>query len=157
MSQQDLDLSSIDALLAASMDDLEDLPPIGAPPSGHYNLTVTFDVEKIGEEGKEVVTASYIVDAINELKDPEEASDVAVGQNFKEFFHMVKRDGTLNKYGVGTLKQRLAVFADRAGTTNIGELVHGTKQMQVATTLKRTQNRKNEDQFNLAFKDMILL
>lgn len=157
MSQADMAFANIDELLNASMDDLEDLPPIGVPPSGHYNLTVTFDIEKIGEDDKEVVTASYTVDAINEMKDPDEAGEVAVGQNFKEFFHLTKRDGTLNKYGVGTLKQRLAVFAERAGTKNIGELVNGTKQMQVAATLKRTQNRKNEDQYNVNFKDMILL
>lgn len=149
----------LDALLDASMDDLDDLPPIGVPPSGHYNLTVTFDIEEIdGEKGKKSVpTASYVVDVINELKDPEELTEVAVGQQFKEFFHTMKRDGTPNKFGMGTLKSRLQVYQERFGTSKVGELIKEVKQIQVAATVIRKVNRKNEDQFNMNLKDVVIL
>lgn len=159
MSDSNLDFADIDALLNATMDDLDDLPPTGVPPSGHYNLTVTFAVEKIGQGDKEkkVVAAEYVVDAINELKDDSEASEVAVGQKFKEFFHMVKKDGTKNAYGIGNLKDRLKPYQERFGTGNIGELVNQVKQVSITASVKRIQNKMNEDQFNVQIKDVVLL
>lgn len=151
------DLSDIDALLDASMEDLEDLPPVGAPPSGHYNLTVTMAVEEIGDEKKKVVTASFVVDAINELKDQSEATEVAPGQQFKTFYHTVKKDGTPNKFGIGSLKALCAPFADRLGVTKIGEIVNGVNQMAITATIRRRVSRKNEDQYNLEIKDIVIL
>lgn len=154
-----LNFGDIDELLNATMDDLDDLPPQGVPPSGHYNLLVTFGVEEIGQDKdkKKVVTAAYVVEAINELKNEEEKDEVAIGQNFKEFFHMTKKDGTRNVYGIGTLKQRLAPHQERFGTANIGELVNVVKQVSITASVKRTQNRMNEDQFNMQMKDIVLL
>ena len=158
-NQSGLDFGDIDELLNATMDDLDDLPPTGVPPSGHYNLTVTFGVEDIGEGDakKKVVTASYIVDSINELKDEDERSEVAVGQQFKEFFHMTKKDGNRNAFGIGTLKQRLAPHAERFGTNNIGELVQQVQQVAITASIKRTVNKKNEDMWNMQMKDIVLL
>lgn len=148
---------SIDDLFNASMDDLDDLPPIGVPPSGHYNLTVTFEVKEIGDDKKQVVAADYVVDAINELKDEDERGEVAVGQTFSEFFHLTKKDGTKNLFGIGNLKARLAPHSERFGTKNIGELIQQVKQVAITATIKRTVNRKNEDQFNMQMKDIVLL
>jgi len=148
---------NIDALLDASMDDLDDLPPMGVPPSGHYNLTVSFDIKTIGEENKEVIAAEYLVDAVNELKDPDEASEVLPKQQFTEFFHITKKDGAPNPFGIGKLKQRLAPYVDRVGTKNIRELIAGVKEFQIAATVKRSVNRKNEDQFNVDIKDVVIL
>jgi len=150
---------SVDDLLNASMDDLDDLPPVGVPPSGHYNLTVTFGVKEIGEgdKKKEVIAADYVVDAVNELKDKEEADDVKPGQAFSEFFHLTKKDGTKNTFGIGTLKERLKPFAERFNTTNIGELIKEVKQVSIAATVIRKVNKKNEDQYNMNLKDVIVL
>lgn len=158
-ANSNLDFDDIDTLLNATMDDLDDLPPQGVPPSGHYNLTVTFAVEDIGseKEKRKGVTATYIVDAVNELKDEEERGDVAVGQQFKEFFYMKKKNGERNTFGIGTLKQRLAPHAERFGTNNIGELVNAVKQVAITASLKRTQNKMNEDQYNMQMKDIVLL
>lgn len=149
----------LEALLNASMDDLDDLPPIGVPPSGHYNLTVSFEIKQVGEgsDAKELICASYVVDAINELKNDDERDEVAVGQQFSEFFHMLKRDGTPNKFGIGTLKERLKAYSDRFGTTNIGELVKEVKQVAIAAVVVRKVNKKNEDQYNMNLKDVVLL
>jgi len=148
---------NLDALLDASMDDLDDLPPMGVPPSGHYNLDTTFSIETIGDENKEVIMAKYIVEAVNELKDPEDAAEVLPKQEFAEFFHITKKDGSVNTFGIGKLKQRLAPYVDRVGTKNIRELVNGVKNFHIAATVKRTQNRKNEDQYNVDIKDVVIL
>jgi hypothetical protein len=156
-NQSDLQFENIDALLDASMDDLDDLPPVGVPPSGHYNLTATFGIKEIGEEKKQVIAVDYIVDAINELKDEDERGDVIVGQQFTEFFHLTKKDGGKNTYGIGTLKQRLAPYSERFGETKIGELVKQVKQVAITASLVRKVNKKNEDQYNMQLKDVVLL
>ena len=157
MSTADLDLTSLDALLGAMMDDLDDLPPMGVPPSGHYNLTVTFDIKKIGDDNKEVIAAEYTVDEINELKDEAERGDVAVGMKFTEFFHVKKKDGSTNTFGIGKLKQRLAPFASLTEDRSVGGVISAVKQIAVAATIKRTVNKKNEDQFNVDLKDIVVL
>lgn len=158
-ANSNLDFDDIDVLLNATMDDLDDLPPQGVPPSGHYNLSVTFSVETTGEgkDKRQLVAASYIVDAINELKDEEDAADVMVGQQFREFFFMKKNNGEKNTFGIGTLKNRLAPHAERFGTSHIGELVNQVKQVAITASIKRTQNKKNEDQYNMQMKDIVLL
>ena len=157
MSTADLDLTSLDALLGAMMDDLDDLPPMGVPPSGHYNLTMTFDIKKVGDDNKEVIAAEYTVDAINELKDEAERGDVAVGMKFTEFFHVKKKDGSTNTFGIGKLKQRLAPFASLTEDRSVGGVINAVKQIAVAATIKRTVNKKNEDQFNVDLKDIVVL
>ncbi len=157
MSTADLDLTSMDALLGAMMDDLDDLPPMGVPPSGHYNLTVTFDIKKIGDDNKEVIAAEYTVDEINELKDEAERGDVAVGMKFTEFFHVKKKDGSTNTFGIGKLKQRLAPFVSLTEDRSVGGVINAVKQIAVAATIKRTVNKKNEDQFNVDLKDIVVL
>lgn len=151
--------SNIDELLDASMDDLDDLPPVGVPPSGHYDLLITFDTKEIGtgEDAKEVICANYEVTAVNELKDPEEASEVQVGQKFTEFFHVVKRDGTKNVFGIGKLKQRLAPYTERVGTKSIRDLVAGIKDFAITAEIKRKANPKNEDQYNMDLKNVVVL
>jgi hypothetical protein len=157
MATADLDLSTMDALLGAMLEDLDDLPPMGVPPSGNYNLTVTFDIKKIGDNQKEVIAAEYTVDDINELKDEAERADVAVGMKFTEFFHLHKKDGSKNSFGIGKMKQRLAPFASHFGTASIGETLNAVKQVAVVATVKRTVNKKNEDQWNFDIKDIVIL
>jgi len=156
-SENGILFDNLDALLDASMDDLEDLPPSGVPPTGHYNLNVTFSIEEIGDEKKEVIMAKYIVDAINELKDPDEASEVQPKQEFAEFFHLTKKDGSVNKFGIGKLKQRLTPYVERVGTKSIRELINGVKEFAIAASVKRTVNKKNEDQYNMDLKDVVVL
>ena len=148
---------NVDELFDASMDDLDDLPPQGVPPSGHYNFTVTFGTKEIGDDSKEVPCCDYVVDDINELADPEEAGEVKVGQQFTEFFHLKTKKGEKNTFGIGTLKERLRPHAERAGTTNIGELMRDTKQVKIAATLKRRENRKQEGQYNMQLSDVVVL
>ena len=157
MATADLDLTTLESLLGAMMDDLDDLPPMGVPPSGHYNLTVTFDVKKIGDDNKEVIAAEYCVDAINELKDEAERGDVAIGMKFTEFFHVKKKDGATNTFGIGKLKQRLGPFVELAEDRSIGSIINAVKQIAIAATIKRTVNKKNEEQFNVDLKDIVVL
>jgi hypothetical protein len=160
-AQNGFDLDNIDALLDASMDDLDDLPPVGVPPTGHYNLTMSMKIEDVkdkeGSGTRKVIFANYIVDAINELKDEADRGDVAVGQQFREGFYLTKKNGEKNTFAIGTLKERLKPLAERFGSTNIGELINQCNAIAITASVKRTQNRLNEDQFNMNLKDIVLL
>ena len=159
MSESEITFDNVDDLLNASMDDLDDLPPVGVPPSGHYNLTMSMKIEEVGEgsEKRKVIFANYIVDAINELKNEDERDEVLVGQQFREGFYLTKKNGEKNTFGIGTLKERLKPLAERFGTSNIGELVNQCNEIAITVSVKRTANRKQEDQWNMQLKDMVLL
>lgn len=155
----ELQFDDVDALLNASMDDLDDLPPTGVPPTGHYNLTMTMSVEDVEKEGetRKVIFAQYVVDAINELKDEDERAEVAIGQQFREGFYLLKKNGEKNTFGIGTLKERLKPMRERFGTDNIGALINECKQIAITASVKRRVNKANEDQYNMQMKDIVLL
>ena len=44
MSNNNALFGDMDALMNASMDEIDDLPPIGVPPTGHYNLLVSAEM-----------------------------------------------------------------------------------------------------------------
>lgn len=146
---------NVDDLLNASMEDIEDLPPVGAPPSGHYNLLLSMEKREVGE--KDVICADFEITAINDLKEGEDPEEVKEGQKFTIFYHVTKKDGTMNKFGIGQLKELLKPFATHFGKNNIGELINDVKQMNIAAAVKRKVNRKNEDQYNLNIKDIVIL
>lgn len=147
----------IDALLNAQMDDLDDLPPMGVPPSGHYNLKISMERTTVGDDNRDVIKTTFVVTAVNELKNPEDAGEVAIGQTFTEMFGMKKKDGSVNTFGIAALKERLKPFVEPAQTTNIGELIAWVKEIDIGATLKRTVNKKNEDQYNMRLSDVIIL
>lgn len=147
----------IDALLNASMDDIEDLPPIGVPPSGHYNLEVTATREQSQDKKSEYIKFSYSVLAINELKNPEEAADAAEGMKFDNIFSPVKKDGTPNTTSIGLLKQALAPFKEHFGTTTVGETMANINKVAIAASLVRRQDKREEDRYRFALKDVIVL
>lgn len=150
-------LNSIDDLFAAGMDDIADLPPMGVPPSGHYNLLVTIE-RKQGENGKgEYLSQAFEVTAINEVKDPAEADQVAVGMKFNSSTSVLTKEGKLNEYGLGLLKELVAPFAAHFGAGSFGEAIQHINKVECCAVLTRTKNRKNADQFNFRLSDITVL
>ena len=113
--------ADLDSLMDASMDDIDDLPPVGVPPTGHYNLLITASREA-SQAGSEYIKFSYEVEAVNEVKDAAEESQAAVGMKFTQIFSPFKKDGTVNEYGLGFLKEawvshEITTGEKRSGTT----------------------------------------
>lgn len=148
---------NIDSLLDASMDDIEDLPPVGVPPTGHYNLEVTATREQSQDKKSEYVKFSYKVLAVNELKNPEEAGDAAEGMRFDNIFSPIKKDGTPNTVSIGLMKQALAPFSEHFGEKNIGACIGHINQISIAASLVRRQDKKDEDRYRFALKDVVIL
>jgi len=148
---------NLDAVLDAAMDDIDDLPPVGVPPSGHYNLEVTATREQNKEKTGEFIKFEYKVLAVNELKNPEEAEGAAEGMKFSNIFSPIKKDGTVNEWGLGFLKEAVAPFSAHFGTTKMGETIAQINQVCIAATLTRKQNKKDEDRFDFSLKDVVVL
>jgi hypothetical protein len=150
-------LQDFDSLMDASMDDIDDLPPIGVPPSGSYDMTVTASREKPQSGGNDYIKLSYEITNVNEVKDEAEATEVKAGQKFTEMFSPFKKDGTVNEIGLGSMKERLKPFAGHFGTSKISEIVEQMQQVNMTASLTRTADKKEEGRFRFRLKDVVVL
>ena len=150
--------TDFDSLLNSSMDDLDDLPPVGVPPTGHYTLVVTAERVTPTEAGKnEYIKFSYEVEAVNEVKNPEEESQAAAGMKFSQIFSPFKKDGTVNEYGLGFLKEACAPFAAHFGTAKMGDTIAQIDKISVAASLARRKDKRDPDRWNFSIKDVVVL
>ena len=150
--------TDFDSLLNSSMDDLDDLPPVGVPPTGHYTLVVSAERVTPTEAGKnEYIKFSYEVEAVNEVKNPEEDLRELHADGNLRFFFKFKKDGTVNDFGVGFLKEAIAPFAAHFGTRGIGESLQAINKVMVAASLIRKPDRKDPERFNFSLKDVVVL
>ena len=148
--------ADLDSLMDASMDDIDDLPPVGVPPTGHYNMLITASREA-SQAGSEYINFSYEVEAVNEVKDAAEESQAAVGMKFNQIFSPFKKDGTVNEYGLGFLKEACAPFAAHFGTAKMGDTIAQIDKISVAASLARRKDKKDPDRWNFSIKDVVVL
>lgn len=149
--------SDLDSLMDASMDDIDDLPAVGVPPTGHYNLSVSAERVSNKDATGEYIKFSYVVEAVNEIKNSEEESQAEIGQKFTQNFSPIKKDGTVNEWGMGFLKEAVAPFSAHFGTSKMGETIAHIHQVSVAATLVRRVNKKEPDRFDFNLKDVTIL
>ena len=147
----------LDSLMDASMDDIADLPPVGVPPTGHYNLEVTASRETSENSGNDYIRFNYMVTAINEVANQEEESQVAPGMKFTAIYSPLKKDGTANTYAIGALKEAVAPFSAHFGTVKMGETIASIDKITVAASLKRRKNKKDPDRFDFNLSDVVVL
>ena len=148
--------TKFDDLMDLSMADIEDLPPVGVPPTGHYNLLVTASREA-SQAGGEFIKFAYTVEAVNEVKNPSEESQAAAGMSFPEFFSPLKKDGTTNEWGMKFLKQAMAPFAAHFGGSSFSEVLASINKVSIAASLVRTVDKKDETRFQFRLSDVIIL
>lgn len=150
-------ITDMDALFNSTMDSIEDLPPVGCPPTGCYNLLATATREVSKESGNEYVRFQYEVTAINEVKNPEEESQAAVGMKWSEIFSPFKKDGTANEWGQKFMKQAIQPFAAHFGSATFGEAIEAINKVEVMATLVRTQDKKDAERFNARLSNVTVL
>jgi hypothetical protein len=156
MTTNNAALADFDALMDASMDDIDDLPPIGVPPTGNYDLEVTASREKAAS-GSEYIKFSYLIKNVNEVKNPDEAAECAADQKFMEMFSPFKKDGTINEIGMGMLKERCSAFSAHFGTTKMGDTLQEIKSVAIVATLVRRADKREEGRFNFSLKDVAIV
>lgn len=152
--------AELDDLLDASMDDLEGLPPIGVPPTGHYNFFVDAKTGEVAE--KDAVILTWEVAGVNEVKEESEAGEVKVGQTFNENFILKTKKGEPNTTSIGALKARLEPFAihyniDPSARGAIRESISKMQRVMVAATVRRVPQKDNPEMFNARISDVVIL
>lgn len=151
-------MSSFDDVMDMSMDDVEDLPPVGVPPTGHYNFSVSATREKSEKEGStEFVKFVYTIESVNEVKNATEQDQAAVGQQFTEFFSPLKKDGTINEWGMKFLKQTMVPYAAHFGGGTFMETLAAIDKVSIAASLVRVADKQDKDRFNARISDVIIL
>jgi hypothetical protein len=127
------------------------------PPSGHYNLEVSAD-RKAGKDGKQdFIVVNFKVTAVNEVKDPMEAEQAAVGMQFSNITSPMTKEGKVNEYGMGILKEIIMPFAAHFGSSNFGEAIQAMDKVECCATLKRTVDKKDAERFNFRLSDITVL
>jgi hypothetical protein len=149
-------MTNFDDLMNMGMDAIEDLPPTGIPPTGHYNLNATATRET-KEGGNDFIKFVYTVTAINEVKNPDELSQVAVGMEFVDFFSPLKKDGTVNEWGMKFLKATVLPYAQHFGTTSFDGAIAAINNVAIAATLVRTVDKQDTDKFKMRLNDVVIL
>lgn len=132
--------TDLDALFAASLDDIADLPAFEVPPEGTYIGTVSTDTKEINK--KPAVEAEFTIVETSELEDTD-AVEVAPGTKFSIAFILG------SNIAEGKMKQFLAPFGahfNESGPGAIGRLVRDhVKEVTIAFTLKHRTNKKGDD------------
>jgi hypothetical protein len=129
-------ITSMDDLLAASLDDLDDLPSFDCPPRGVYIVSVTTEQKAINDN--EAIEASYTIKEVVELKDTNSSPPVA-GSKFSTLF-------TMNPFGIGKLKEFCAPFGKHFGTNSVGELVRDhIKEVTCAVIVGHRKDKEDHD------------
>lgn len=127
---------NMEALLGASLDDLDDLPSFDCPPPGVYICSVTTDIKEVNKN--DAVEASYTIQEVTELADANMKPPIA-GSKFSTLF-------TLNEIGVGKLKEFCIPFGDKFGTKSIRELVNDKiKEVIVVVKVKNRKDKNDPD------------
>jgi len=152
----EMNFSDIDAVLAADFDALEDLPPVGVPPSGVYTLLVNASKEEGKNGNSDYIKLTYKVVSVDAVANEEEASGAAVDMQFSDRFSPIKKDGSVNVTGIGFLKAALRPFQTHFGTGTVGETLEQIKDVTIVATLVRTPDKKEEGRWNFRLSDVVV-
>ena len=140
INKTEAQFSDLDALFAAGLDDIADLPSFEVPPKGAYVCSVTTEIKEINK--KPAIEAKFVVVETVELDD-KDATPAAVGTEFSIAFILG------SSFAEGKLKEFLAPFAAHFGTTGpgaVGQLVRDEiKDVTVALTLKHRMGGEDKD------------
>jgi hypothetical protein len=148
------DLNAFDALFDKELTELAELPSYVPPPTGTYNLRISVGFKEINKKPAVEVRAT-VLDTI-ELADETEQR-VKPGSEFNYAFILLDKDGKPNETAEGFMREFLAYFTDYAQTTNLKELVSGAiKDVDCTAFVKRKQDNKDADRWNVNVKDIVI-
>ncbi len=76
---------------------------------------------------------------------------------FTEFFSPLKKDGSVNEFGMKYLKLAMQPYADHLGGRNFGEVIKNINKISICAILTRTVDKKDSDRFNFRLRDVVVL
>lgn len=142
-----MQVTNLDSLLNANLDDLADLPSFEVPVPGHYQLLLDITAKKIGDA--DAIEFSYEVVDTLELANSEDTPPKP-GDKFSEAYMLN------NEFGVGKLKVAIKPIAEALGTSSLRDLVGGqVKGMSISATVKRRVDKNDKEKFYAVVSNII--
>jgi hypothetical protein len=126
------DLSDLDNLLDASLDDLADLPEFGTYPGGTHKVAIDWESKKVNDHPS-LELKFKLVETL-ELANPTD-EPLAVGAEGSVLFMLD------NEFGQGKLKNVLKPLGAATGANKMSEIVAASKGMEVVLVTKVRQNK----------------
>lgn len=126
-------LSSLDNLLDATLDDLEDLPEFTPFKPGAHKVTASFEEKEIND--KQSVELSFVLIETLELADSQDTPDEP--GHISSIAFMLD-----NEYGRGNLKKCAVPFGEALGLQTIRQIVEEVKDVEclILTTVRKDKN-----------------
>ena len=125
----------LNALMAASLDDIADLPSFEVPPAGYYKLALSIATKKINE--KDAIEFNFVVLETMELADPDGTTSAA-GTKFSTAFQIG------NPVGLGKFKEAAKPLMASLGTASYADIISGQVQgMEVFAVLKQRADKND--------------
>ena len=140
------DTTSIDDLLDATLDDLEDLPEFKPFPVGAHKVLITLELKEI--VNKQAVELNMVAIETLELAHQAQDEPLKQGDSTSLAFFMD------NEFGRGALKKVSIPLAEALGTNTIRELIEACKYVEclVVTSLRKDKN--DPDKFYTNIKEL---
>jgi len=138
-------LDSLDNLLDATLDDLEDLPEFTPFKPGAHRVTASFEEKEIND--KQSVELSFVLIETMELANSQDEKD-APGHISSIAFMLG------NEYGRGNLKKCAQPFGEALGFTTIRQIVEGVKDVECLILTTTRKDKNDPDRLYLNVKEI---
>ena len=137
------DTTSIDDLLDATLDDLEDLPEFKAFPVGAHRVSISLELKEVND--KQAIELSMKAMETLELAHPAKDEPLKEGDTGNMLFFLD------NEFARGSLKKITTPLAEALGTSTIRDLIEECKGVEcvVATSLKKNKEDPDSPYMNI--------
>lgn len=128
---------SIDDLLDATLDDLDDMPSFEPYPAGSHVALATLELKEVADKQQIELTLKAVETL--ELAHPSKDEPLKAGDETSCLFD------PSNEFAQGKMKKVLAALAETCGTRKTREIIEQTTDIEVAITTKIRKNKKDPD------------
>lgn len=136
---------SLDQLLDATLDDLDDLPSFQPFAPGAHKVLATFGTKEIN--GKDAVTLDFKHLETLELANTQDTEPKA-GDTANTMF-MID-----NEFGLGNLKKCAAPFAEMVGSSSLRAIIEGVKEVECVLVSSVRVDKNDPDKKYLQVKEI---
>lgn len=140
-------MSDIDALLDATLDEIDDLPEFVTIPKGMHKVLATFKMGTNKDKPSVKLMLTYLETL--ELADPEAVAPAPGSMASVNYL-------LTNEYGLGNFKKVAAPFREALGLNTNRDIIDGVKDVEVAIETSLRADKNKEDVLYLEIKDLVV-
>lgn len=140
-------MSDLDALLDATLDDLDDLPSFEPYPAGVHRVLASMETDTVNDKPVIKLNFKYVENI--ELANPQDEAPKE-GDTANVMFMLD------NEYGIGNFKLCAAPFKEALGFTTNREIVEGVQEIDCAIVTGLRRDKNDKEKFYMNIKQIIM-